>query len=90
MPANLTLRDLPDSLHEWLRERAKAHHRSVNKEVIALLDEARRAGAGRRLPRADASALLALAGGLSGLPDPSGGVSEDELLGLDPGTGLPR
>ena len=90
MPANLTLRDLPDPLHEWLRERAKAHHRSLNKEIIALLDEARTAGAGPRSPRADASALLALAGSLSGLPDPSGGASENDLLGLDPETGLPR
>ncbi|MEN9315905.1 MAG: hypothetical protein RIS35_2298 [Pseudomonadota bacterium] len=90
MPANLTLRDLPDPLHAWLRERAKAHHRSVNKEIIALLDEARTGSAARRPDRADASALLALAGRLSGVPDSSAGASEEELLGLDPDTGLPR
>ncbi|MGF1548766.1 MAG: Arc family DNA-binding protein, partial [Thiotrichales bacterium] len=33
----MTLRDLPDDLHDWIKQQAAAHHRSVNKEVIALL-----------------------------------------------------
>jgi len=37
----MTLRDLPDDLHEWLKRQAEAHHRSVNKEVIALLESLR-------------------------------------------------
>jgi plasmid stability protein len=37
----MTLRDLPEDLHEWLKRQAEAHHRSVNKEVIALLDSLR-------------------------------------------------
>jgi plasmid stability protein len=38
---NVTLRDVPIDLHSWLKQRAASHHRSVNKEVIALLDEVR-------------------------------------------------
>ncbi|MBI4755720.1 MAG: Arc family DNA-binding protein [Betaproteobacteria bacterium] len=37
MPS-LTLRDVPESLHRWLKQQADAHHRSVNKEVISLLE----------------------------------------------------
>ncbi|MGH8646328.1 MAG: FitA-like ribbon-helix-helix domain-containing protein [Gammaproteobacteria bacterium] len=37
----LTLRDLPEDLHDWLKRQAEAHHRSVNKEVIALLESLR-------------------------------------------------
>ncbi len=33
----LTLKDLPRDLHRDLKKRAKAHHRSLNKEVIATL-----------------------------------------------------
>jgi plasmid stability protein len=36
MPA-LTLKNLPDDLHERLKERAALHHRSLNSEVIACL-----------------------------------------------------
>jgi plasmid stability protein len=33
----LTLKNLPDDLHERLKERAALHHRSLNSEVIACL-----------------------------------------------------
>ena len=39
--ATLTLRDVPDDLHDWLKRQAEAHHRSVNKEVLALLESLR-------------------------------------------------
>jgi plasmid stability protein len=39
MPS-LTLKDLPNKLHRKLKNRAKAHHRSLNKEVIATLQNA--------------------------------------------------
>lgn len=38
--ATLTIRNLPDELHEVLRLRAKRNHRSLNQEVIAELSEA--------------------------------------------------
>jgi len=34
---NITLKDIPRDLHRSLKNRAKAHHRSLNKEVIATL-----------------------------------------------------
>lgn len=40
---NLTLRDVPADLHAWLKRQAGAHHRSVNKEIIVLLETMRQA-----------------------------------------------
>jgi plasmid stability protein len=34
---NITLKNIPRDLHRALKSRAKAHHRSLNKEVIATL-----------------------------------------------------
>jgi antitoxin VapB len=34
----LTLRDVPEDLHSWLKQQARVHHRSVNKETISLLE----------------------------------------------------
>lgn len=36
----LTLKKLPEGLHERLRDRAARHHRSLNAEVIACLEAA--------------------------------------------------
>ena len=36
MPS-ITLKNIPRDLHRALKSRAKAHHRSLNKEVIASL-----------------------------------------------------
>jgi plasmid stability protein len=36
----LTLKAIPIKLHRELKNRAKAHHRSLNKEVIAMLEQA--------------------------------------------------
>jgi len=37
---NITLKAIPSKLHRALKSRAKAHHRSLNKEVIATLQAA--------------------------------------------------
>lgn len=34
---SLMIRDLPDDLHRKLKMRAKKHHRSMNREAIAIL-----------------------------------------------------
>ena len=34
---NITLKNIPRDLHRMLKSQAKAHHRSLNKEVIATL-----------------------------------------------------
>ena len=36
--ATMTVREVPDELHSWLKQQAEMHHRSVNKEVIAKLE----------------------------------------------------
>jgi plasmid stability protein len=33
----ITLKDIPRDLHRELKNRAKAHHRSLNREVLATL-----------------------------------------------------
>jgi plasmid stability protein len=38
--ATITLKNLPTRLHRKLKNRAKAHHRSLNKEIIATLKSA--------------------------------------------------
>jgi plasmid stability protein len=35
----LTLKNIPEELHQRLRESAARHHRSLNREIIALLEE---------------------------------------------------
>ena len=53
--ASLTLKDIPQSLHEQLRERAARHRRSMSQEALACLEQAVAA------ERVDADALLATA-----------------------------
>lgn len=36
--ATITLKNIPDILHERLKESAAQHHRSMNKEIIARLE----------------------------------------------------
>lgn len=38
--AGLLIKNLPPDLHQKLRESAARHHRSLNKEALALLEEA--------------------------------------------------
>ena len=38
--ASMLIKNLPDDLHQALKQRAKRHHRSLNKEIIALLEDA--------------------------------------------------
>lgn len=38
MPTNLTLKGVPDEVHDRLKQSAAANHRSLNSEIIALLE----------------------------------------------------
>jgi plasmid stability protein len=38
--AALTLRNIPDDLYQDLKQQAVSHHRSLNKEVVYLLEQA--------------------------------------------------
>ena len=46
--AGLMIRDLPEELHERLKERARANRRSLSKEAIVILEEALGDRAGSR------------------------------------------
>lgn len=46
--ASLMIRDLPETLRERLKERAKANRRSVSKEALVILEKA--LGRGNRPP----------------------------------------
>ena len=45
MPA-LLIRDLPEELHQKLKQRAAANHRSMSRELLVLLEEALHDSAG--------------------------------------------
>ena len=64
MATNFTLKNIPDDLYEKVKQRAERNHRSVNGEIISLLDAAtasRHAPADEILARA--RALRARTGG---------------------------
>lgn len=89
MANNMSLRDLPDPLLAWLKEQARSHHRSVNREVIAILESVRLGTA--RPARGDMTLEELLAFGREGAALPAlSDASEEEILGIDPRTGLPE
>lgn len=40
MPVNLSIKNAPDDIVERLRERATRHHRSLQGELLAIIEEA--------------------------------------------------
>lgn len=40
MPVNLSIENIPDKVVERLRERAERHHRSLQGELLAIIEEA--------------------------------------------------
>ncbi|HYN78570.1 MAG TPA: Arc family DNA-binding protein [Lamprocystis sp. (in: g-proteobacteria)] len=84
--ADLTIRGVPDELHAWLKEQARAHHRSVNREAIALIESMRAGTAPARL-RPSAQAILARASRFASLPVLDARTA-NEILGYDD-NGLP-
>jgi plasmid stability protein len=85
--ATLTLRDVPDELHSWLKQQAEAHHRSVNREVIATLEDVRR-GAGPRQAKPSVEEIMAIARRFASLPVQDD-HSDEEIIGYDE-NGIPR
>ena len=47
--STLVVKNLPDQLHEKLRRQARRNHRSINKEAVAVLEQA--LGGTRQTPR---------------------------------------
>ena len=54
MPVNLSIKNAPDEVVERLRQRAERHHRSLQGELLAIIEEAVR-------PQRDLSAAELLA-----------------------------
>jgi antitoxin FitA len=42
MPVNLSIKNAPDEIVQRLRRRAKRHHRSLQGEMLAIIEEATR------------------------------------------------
>ena len=84
----MTLRDLPEDLRDWLKRQAEAHHRSVNKEVIALL-ESLRSRPERALTQEERRARIEEISRRSAALPVLDKRSEDGILGYDE-NGLPR
>lgn len=78
----ITLRDVPEELHGWLKKQAKTHHRSVNKEVIALLETLRGCPEPHLSADEKFERLMAISRRCAVLPILDH-RSEDEILGYD-------
>lgn len=87
MDVNITIRHVPKPLHAWLKAQAKAHHRSLNSEVVAQLEALRRGGG--RSTDARVEDLLRIGERIAALPSQANDT-EDDILGYDPETGVPR
>jgi len=85
MPVNMLIKQMPDELKTWIADEARRHHRSMNKEALALLETARAQRAGR--PHADAGDIGALLARFRTLPDLDR-RTPDKILGYDD-NGLP-
>ncbi len=56
MPVNLSIKNVPDELAERLRERARNAHRSLQGELMVILEEA--VGDGRKMSPAEVLAAV--------------------------------
>lgn len=79
--ATLTIRDIPDELHGWLKQQAEAHHRSVNKEVIAALESLRGQGVPAQA-KPTVEEIMSIAHHFSSLPVLDD-RTDDEIIGYD-------
>ena len=88
--AALTIRDVPETLHAWLKRQAQAHRRSVNQEVIALLEGVHGKNCVPRGPKPEdkMAAIMAISRRCAALPVQDR-RSEDEILGYDQ-NGMPK
>lgn len=84
---DITIRDLPEDLHLWLKQSAASHHRSMNKEVIAAL-QALRGAAASSSQRASLADIMAIAHQVASAQEYDA-RSAEEIMGYDT-SGLPR
>jgi plasmid stability protein len=67
MSETLTVHNVPAELHSWLLAQAMANHRSIDNEVIILLDEARRNQSAK--PKISPERLMEIAAQCASAPD---------------------
>jgi hypothetical protein len=60
----LVVRNIPEMLHQRLKQQATLHHRSVNMEVVALIEQGLLAPRVTRRPAQDLPPLVRLPSGL--------------------------
>ncbi|MEN3111175.1 Arc family DNA-binding protein [Uliginosibacterium paludis] len=85
---HLTLRDVPEELHGWLKQQALAHRRSLNQEVITQLDALRQKPATEADPAARLARIRQIAQRSASLPVQDA-RSEADILGLS-AEGIPQ
>lgn len=78
--ATLTIRNLPDEVHDALRRRAAEHRRSVEAEVREVLRAAALAGGPTPARRAEALAELRAIGARIKAQRPEGWLASEELI----------
>ena len=85
----LSLCDVPKDLHVWLKQQAATHHRSVNQEIIVLLENARMQPSSHRI-RPSVDDILAMGRECAALPVRDERAA-DEILGYaEHPLGLPQ
>lgn len=84
MPTDMLIKQMPEDLKSWIADEARRHHRSMNKEAVALLETVRAQRAGpARAAEGDIHAVLKRFRALPVLDR----RTADEILGYDD-TGL--
>jgi plasmid stability protein len=60
MPVNLSIKNVPDELAEKLRQRAERNHRSLQRELMAIIEQATQPGGliARSAPQTASRAFL--------------------------------
>ena len=66
--ASLLIKKIPADLKDWLAGEAQRNHRSMNKETICLLEEARNLRSTAAKPARDAQAIAGILQAMHALP----------------------
>ncbi len=85
MPVDMLIKKMPLELKEWVAAEAREHRRSLNQEVIALLEKAKKEST--KPPRGSDRDIQAVLDRYRGLPTRDG-RSADEIMGYGD-NGLP-
>jgi len=85
--ATLLIKKMPSELKQWLADEAARNARSMNKETIRLLEEARALRQAATRPARDAQAIARILKDLQAMPVLDARPMDDTLYD---GTGMPR